>query len=71
MKKICISKGWSFSSPEQQGKTVIDLPHDYSIALPRNPKSVGGPNNGYFEGTRGIYEKYMNFGNTAIRHCLD
>ena len=62
MKKICISKEWYFSSPEQQCPVKLDLPHDYSISLPRNSQSIGGPSNGYFEGTCGKYVKYLNIG---------
>ena len=62
MKKICISKEWEFSSPEQQCPVKLDLPHDYSISLPRNPQSRGGGSNGFFEGKCGKYEKYLNIG---------
>ena len=62
MKKVCLSKDWTFSSPESPKKALIDLPHDYSISLPRNPKSLGGANNGFFEGTSGTYVKYMDMG---------
>ena len=62
MRKICISKGWLFSSPEKPEQVEIDLPHDYSISLPRNPKSAGGASNGFFEGKYGRYLKYLSFG---------
>ncbi|MDY3928502.1 MAG: glycoside hydrolase family 2 TIM barrel-domain containing protein [Clostridia bacterium] len=62
MKKICISRDWYFSSPERPEKVKVDLPHDYSISLPRNSESTGTASNGFFEGTRGKYVKYMNFG---------
>ncbi len=62
MKKICISKEWEFSSPEQKSPVKLDLPHDYSISLPRNPQSRGGASNGFFEGECGKYEKYLNIG---------
>ena len=62
MKKICISKDWCFSSPEHPEPINLDLPHDYSISLPRNPKSTGGASNGFFEGSRGQYVKYLELG---------
>lgn len=62
MKRICISKQWYFSSPECSEQILLDLPHDYSIALPRAPKSAGGAGNGYFTGTSGKYVKYLHLG---------
>lgn len=62
MKKICISRKWKFSSPDENGAKTIDLPHDFLISKPRNPKSAGGASNGYFDGSSGRYEKYMTFG---------
>ena len=62
MKKICISKDWMFSSPEKPDQVRLDLPHDLSISLPRNPKSLGGASNGFFEGTSGKYVKYLDMG---------
>ncbi len=58
MKKECISKNWIFRSPER-GRETVDLPHDYSIKLPRNKSAVGGACNGFFEGGRGSYTKYF------------
>lgn len=63
MKKVCISKDWLFSSPEKQSMVKLDLPHDYSISLPRNPNSAGGAANGFFEGKQGKYVKYIEMGN--------
>ena len=63
MKKISISKDWQFSSPEHPEQINIDLPHDYSIFLSRNPKCPGSASNAFFEGTNGTYTKYMNFNN--------
>lgn len=61
MKKICISKEWTFTCPEQEGKRQIDLPHDYLVELPRDPKAVGEGATGYYTGTTGEYVKYMQF----------
>lgn len=62
MKKVCISKDWTFSCPEIQGKQSVDLPHDYVIGLKRDAAAPGGPSIGFFTGTRGAYTKYMQFG---------
>ncbi len=58
MKKECISKGWIFRSPEK-GRETVDLPHDFSIKLPRNKNAAGGASTGFFEGSRGSYTKYF------------
>lgn len=68
MKKECISKDWLFSSPECESDNKVDLPHDYSVKLPRNPKSAGGASNGFFEGTHGTYVKY--FGKLPSEHTI-
>ena len=62
MKKVCISKDWTFSCPEIQEKQSVDLPHDYVIGLKRDAAAPGGPSIGFFTGTRGAYTKYMQFG---------
>ena len=61
MKKICISKDWDFYCPELDGQHQVDLPHDYSIQLPRNAHALGGAANGFFQGTSGRYTKYIQF----------
>ena len=68
MKKVWLSKDWMFSSPQNPKKVWIDLPHDYSISLPRNPKSLGGASNGFFEGTSGTYVKYLEVGD--VEHVI-
>ena len=62
MKKICISEGWTLTSPDFEGRRKVDLPHDFIINQPRDAKSAGGPSNAYCTGTMGKYEKYMKFG---------
>jgi len=62
MKKIRISEEWEFVS-EYNEKMRVDLPHDYIISNPRNAKSVGGASNGFFDGGRGQYTKYLEFDN--------
>ncbi len=58
MRKQNISKDWLFTSSEE-AKIPVDLPHDYSIHIPRNIKAAGGASNGFFEGGRGTYVKYL------------
>lgn len=58
MKKICISKDWKFTSPET-GTVDVDLPHDFSVRLPRDRGAPGGAANGFFTGSTGLYEKYI------------
>jgi beta-galactosidase len=58
MKKICISKNWSFSkcsAPREYRK--VDLPHDYMVTAGRAPDMVGG--NGYFIPYKGRYVKFL------------
>lgn len=62
MKKICISKNWTFSSPDIEQDIQVDIPHDFLIKQPRNRKAVGGAQNGFFDGTWGAYSKYLKFG---------
>jgi beta-galactosidase len=37
--------------------SMVDLPHDYSITLERDPNSPGGASNGFFPGGSVVYEK--------------
>ena len=57
MKKVCISRSWTFFSPDIKESIKIDIPHDFLIKQPRNPKSPGGTQNGFFDGTWGEYSK--------------
>ena len=59
MLKRCISKGWKFADFPigAAGYTDVDLPHDYSIGKPRDPK--GDPLNGYFPVSSAQYVKYL------------
>lgn len=65
MKKICISKDWLFSSPDLEGTSRLDLPHDYSVTLPRDKAAPGKGQNGFFTGTCGEYIKYLMFDESA------
>ena len=62
MKKICISKDWTFSSPDIEHDIKVDIPHDFLIKQPRNPKASAGASNGFFDGTWGAYSKYIKLG---------
>ncbi len=58
MKKVCISKGWKFIA-DGVAETV-DLPHDFAIKYPRDPKAPGTGSNGFFAGpSEGTYTKYL------------
>ncbi len=70
MKKVCISKSWTFFSPDIKESIKIDIPHDFLIKQPRNPKSPDGAQNGFFDGTWGEYSKYVKFGSDA-HYILD
>lgn len=61
MKKICISKDWTFCCPEMKERQQIDLPHDYVIQMPRKADALGGASDGYYTGTSGEYTKYITF----------
>jgi len=63
VKKTCISKDWLFIS-SQHGKINVDIPHDYSVTFPRNPDCPGGAANGFFDGGKGSYKKFINFGDS-------
>lgn len=67
MKKQCISDKWRFSSPDINGNITVNIPHDYSVKLPRDKTAKGwaGGRNGAFTGTSGTYTKYITFGESA------
>lgn len=71
MKKISFSEGWRFEGyaykyPNFQKPQVIveslDLPHDFSVKLPRTEEAYGGAANGFYDGGYGRYSKYLDFG---------
>lgn len=71
MQKVCISKDWLFRGPGTDGYKKVDLPHDYSISLPRSPSAPGGGSNGYFQGGPGKYVKYHKFDSNDKYVILD
>lgn len=44
---------------DDSGWRTLDLPHDYSIELPRNPNAPGGAGVGFFPTGVGWYRKYF------------
>ncbi len=67
MKKICISKNWTLDAPGTNGTIAVDLPNDYTVTLPRDPKAAGGGSNGFFPGGDGIYTKQLTVEGNAHR----
>jgi beta-galactosidase len=69
MKKLNLSRNWHFYLGELEwgrwGKhdystwRLLDLPHDWSIELPRDPKNVTGDSGGWFPMGIGWYQKYL------------
>ncbi len=64
MEKQCLDRQWQFKPggtsndwwlPPETSK--VDLPHDFSILLNRDPKTLSGASNGFFPGGVGTYEK--------------
>jgi beta-galactosidase len=63
MKQICLNKGWLVSRRsewwDKSEKTAVDLPHDASICLDRQPDAASGAGGGYFPGLNLVYEKTL------------
>lgn len=57
MNKINFNKNWSFSLNKSEEKTIIDLPHDFSIIQERKNDAPSGVAGGWFLGGYGVYEK--------------
>ena len=55
MKKLNFDLDWDFSLNGATKK--VNLPHDFSIELPRTPESRMKSDGGYFQGGNGIYKK--------------
>ncbi len=67
MKKTCISQNWYLHAPYYDGP--VDLPHDFSVTAPRNPRCSG--DNGYFIGGNGHYSKTLDIDATPRHYILD
>lgn len=68
MKRINIDRGWEFSEEKpalyyviqgMSGKLEVDLPHDAGIGKSPSPACQDGVENGYMQGTLGVYTKYF------------
>lgn len=58
MKKTNIDAGWLFSldgSPD----AAVNLPHDFSVGMPRRPDSRMADKGGFFQGGNGVYKKSL------------
>ena len=69
MKKICISKDWQFNMPGKNCR--VDLPHDYSITMPRSANAPGGGSNGFFQSGVAGYKKFLDLGEAKGHYILD
>ena len=69
MKKTIISKNWYLDAPHFHGK--VDLPNDYAVTAPRDPKAPGGGDNGYFVCGNGHYRKELELSETPRHYILD
>lgn len=68
MQKQNFNQGWYFHlgdppqrrrfSPDETWR-LVDLPHDWSIELERDPNSINGASNGFFQMGRGYYAKTL------------
>lgn len=69
MQKEDFTRGWQFHLGEPHHETwnwpqdaswrPLDLPHDWSIELPRSAEQESGKHGGFFETGRGWYRKYF------------
>lgn len=62
MKKISFHQDWTFSGTDRiRGRVLkkVQLPHDASIEMVRNPSEASGGANGYFQQGNYIYEKCL------------
>ncbi len=71
MKRVCISKDWTLLASDVTEQKNIDLPHDFSISLPRDPKAPGGGYNGFFQGGKRRYLKFLDIPQDAGHIILD
>jgi beta-galactosidase len=69
MQRQNLSHNWKFhlndidgsrwGNPDDSQWRVVDLPHDWSIELPRHPKNISSSAGGYFPMGRGWYQKIL------------
>ncbi|MBQ9726534.1 MAG: DUF4982 domain-containing protein [Kiritimatiellae bacterium] len=70
MKRVLLSKGWSVRRPGGAPEPV-DLPHDGSIRLPRDPAAPGGADTGWFVSTDLRYSRVLRVPADATHAILD
>jgi beta-galactosidase len=69
MQRQNLSRNWHFHlsdtnasrwwKPDESQWRVLDLPHDWSIELPRDPKNISGTSGGYFPMGHGWFHKTL------------
>ncbi len=59
MQKQRISDGWYRLLDGEKDWKKLDLPDDYAVSRPRDPKAPGGAANGFFVGGRARYVRYL------------
>jgi beta-galactosidase len=64
MIRMALNRDWKFKygpgAPgvkESRDWIPVDLPHDASIDLPRDPSAIGGASTGFYPGCNALYEK--------------
>ncbi len=72
MKSILISDHWFLRAPFTNGEySKIDLPHDGSISLPRDPKAQGRASNGFFQARDLSYTRFLRIPAESPHAILD
>ena len=60
MRAINFNDGWTYRHPGDAGPGIsVTLPHDAMLSEPRNERSAGGVNTGWFKGRDYLYEKHF------------
>ena len=70
MKRLLLSKGWTVRRPGGAPEAV-DLPHDGSVSLPRDPAAPGAADTGYFVSTDLCYSRVLRVPAEARHAILD
>ena len=70
MKRVLLSKGWTVRRPGGPSEPV-DLPHDGSVSLPRDPAAPGGADTGWFVSTDLCYSRVLRVPAEASHAVLD
>ena len=70
MKRVLLSKGWTVRRPGGPSEPV-DLPHDGSVSLPRDPAAPGGADTGWFVSTDLYYSRVLRVPAEATHAVLD